>query len=280
MDDASQARVRVRTGERVAGRRRLWGGTWRLMLLPMLVFIVLPLAALITRTTPQAIWSHLLMPPVQQAIRLSLLTSLVTVALAVIFGLPVAYYLAHSHYRFHRLIDTLVDLPTVLPPAVAGLALLMAFGRRGLLGGWLDAFGVQLPFSAAAVVLAQLFVSAPLFIRAATVGLNAVDCELLKAAALDGASRWQSFRYIMLPMASLPLISGCLLTWARALGEFGATIIFAGNLPGRTQTMPLAIYLGFELDLDLALTLSVILVGLSFTTLLLVKAIFYKQWME
>jgi molybdate transport system permease protein len=170
-----------------------------------------------------------------------------------------------------------VDLPTVLPPAVSGLALLLAFGRRGLLGGTLDAFGISVPFTAAAVVLAQLFVASPFYIKAAVVGFSAVDCELRKAAALDGANRWQTFRYIIAPMSWSAILSGALMTWARALGEFGATIVFAGNYPGRTRTMPLAIYLGFELDLDTALTLSVILVGLSFLILVLIKGVLHRR---
>jgi molybdate transport system permease protein len=190
----------------------------------------------------------------------------------------VAYYLIHKHYRFYRLIDSLVDLPTVLPPAVAGLALLMAFGRRGLLGTQLSALGISIPFTAAAVVIAQLFVAAPLYIKSAAVGFAAVDCELKKAAALDGANRWQVFRYIMAPIAWMAILSGGVMTWARALGEFGATIIFAGNFPGRTQTMPLAIYIGFELNLETALTLSVILIGISFLTLIVVKGFLHQRF--
>jgi molybdate transport system permease protein len=171
----------------------------------------------------------------------------------------------------YRLIDTLIDLPTVLPPSVAGVALLMAFGRQGLFGPWLSWLGMSIPFTQLAVVLAQTFVAAPYYVRAATLGFAAVDCELRKAAALDGASRWQIFHLVMVPMAWMSLMSGCVMTWARALGEFGATIIFAGNFPGRTQTMPLAIYIGFEIDLNVALTLSAILICCSFLILIVVK---------
>ena len=253
-----------------------WQDGWKITVLPLLMFILLPLAALLLRVQPAAVLDGLQREPVQQAISLSLATSLVTVLLTCLIGTPVAYYLAHRQYRLHRLVDTIVDLPTVLPPAVAGVALLMAFGRRGLVGEWLTPFGITIPFTSLAVVMAQTFIAAPLYIKSATLGFANVDCELRKAAALDGATRWQTFRYIMVPMSWVAILSGLVMTWARALGEFGATIIFAGNFPGRTQTMPLAIYLGFELDLDMALTLAVIFVGISFLVLILVKGVLHK----
>jgi molybdate transport system permease protein len=159
----------------------------------------------------------------------------------------------------------------VLPPSVAGIALLVAFGRRGLLGRYLADAGVELAFTQAAVVLAQTFVAAPFYIKAAIAGFAGVDRDLEQAAQIDGAGPWQVLRHITLPLAATALIGGAVMTWARALGEFGATIIFAGNFPGRTQTMPLAIYIGFELDLDIALTLAVILLGTSFAVLFVVK---------
>jgi molybdate transport system permease protein len=152
-----------------------------------------------------------------------------------------------------------VDLPVVLPPAVAGLALLMAFGRRGVLGGALGTLGLSLPFTTAAVVVAQTFVAAPFYVRAARLGFAAVDAQLEEAAYTEGASQWQLFRHVMLPLTGRALASGLVLCWTRALGEFGATIMFAGNLPGRTQTMPLAIYLGLEQNLGVALALSALL---------------------
>ncbi len=251
--------------------------SWRLLVLPFSLFIFIPLLALFLRISPADLWQSLNTQQVAQALSLSLVTSLSTVLVTVIFGTPVAYYLSHRRYRFHRLLDTLIDLPTVLPPAVAGVALLVAFGRRGLLGGALASIGVSLPFTSLAVVMAQTFIAAPLYIKSATLGFSAVNCELRRAAALDGASRWQTFRYIMVPMSWIALLSGAVMTWARALGEFGATIIFAGNFPGRTQTMPLAIYIGFEIDLNVAITLAIILVCLAFLILIVVKAYLSNQ---
>jgi molybdate transport system permease protein len=258
--------------------RKVRHHAWKLSLLPYLFLILVPLAAVFLRVDPGQVWTNLRQQEVIQAIRLSLVTSAVTTLLALLLGTPVAYYLIHSHYRLYRLVDSLVDLPTILPPAVAGVALLMAFGRRGLLGEPLSVLGISLPFTAAAVVLAQLFVAAPFYIKAAAVGFASVDCELRKAAALDGANRWQVFRHIIAPIAWMAIVSGGVMTWARALGEFGATIIFAGNFPGRTQTMPLAIYLGFELNLETALTLSVILISISFLTLFVVKGILHQRF--
>jgi molybdate transport system permease protein len=254
----------------------LRGVAWKVSLLPYLLFILVPLFALLVGSRPADVLHNLRQENVWQAVRLSLFTSGLTVLVTLVIGTPVAYYLSHRHYRFFRLIDTLVDLPTVLPPAVAGVALLLAFGRRGLLGGFLNLLGITLPFTSAAVVMAQTFVAAPLYIKSAALGFHVIDCELKKAAALDGANRWQTFRYIILPMSWAPLLTGSMMTWARALGEFGATIIFAGNFPGRTQTMPSAIYVGFELDLNIAITLAVILVGLSFLALITVKWFVYR----
>jgi molybdate transport system permease protein len=241
--------------------------------LPLLAFLVIPLVVLLTRAMPTGILSNLQQPEVMQAILLSLETTLVATLLTILFGTPLAYALARGLLPFQRLVDTLIDLPTVLPPAVAGLALLMVFGRRGLLGGWLSLLGIQIAFTPLAVVLAQTFIAAPFFIKAATVGFSSIDSELEQAAGLDGANSWQIFRFVIVPLSWSALLSGSVMTWARALGEFGATIIFAGNFPGRTQTMPLAIYLGFELNLEVALALSVILVGLSFLVLLILKGI-------
>jgi molybdate transport system permease protein len=249
---------------------------WKPLSLPLLAFLVLPLLALLLRASPARLGTNLANPQVLEAVALSLQTSLLTTGLTVLAGTPVAYLLARRTFRLRRVVDTLIDLPIVLPPAVAGVALLMVFGRRGLLGAPLADLGISIPFTRAAVVMAQMFVAAPFYVAAATVGFGAVDRELEEAAALDGAGGWQVFRRVMLPLAWPGLVTGSVMTWARALGEFGATIIFAGNFPGRTQTMPLAIYMGFELDLNLALTLSLILVGCSFLVLMIVRILFQR----
>jgi molybdate transport system permease protein len=214
---------------------------------------------------------------VRLAISLSLVTTVISLLVTIVFGTPLALWLARDSSAWHRLVDSLVDLPTVLPPSVAGVALLIAFGRKGLLSPIFEPLGIQIAFTPIAVVLAQTFVASPYYIRSALAGFARVDRELRQSAALDGASNVQIFRYVVLPLAGSSLVSGGVMSWARALGEFGATMIFAGNFPGRTQTMPLAIYLGFEIDLNVALTLSVILLMTSFLTLLIIKGLLHRE---
>lgn len=245
--------------------------------LPMLAFLLLPLLALLLRIPLAQLLANLANREVSQAISLSMTTTAVTVLLTLVFGTPLAFLLARRRFRGHTALDTLIDLPMVLPPSVAGIALLVAFGRRGLLGQYLGVAGIELAFTPAAVVLAQVFVAAPFYIKAAATGFAGVDPELEQAAALDGASPRQVFRYVTAPLAWASLFGGAVMTWARALGEFGATIIFAGNFVGRTQTMPLAIYQGFEQDLTVALTLAAILLAVSFGVLFLVKGILRRQ---
>ena len=201
---------------------------------------------------------------VRQALALSLVTTTVSLGIVVILGTPLAYLLARRNFAGRRLVETLVDLPMVLPPAVAGIALLAAFGRRGLFGDELGALGISLPFTSAAVVLAQTFVAVPFYVRSARAGLSRIDRELEAAAADLGATPFHVLWTIVLPLCKQSLLAGAVLAWARALGEFGATIMFAGNLPGKTQTMPLAIYGRLEAgDLEAALLLSSILLGVS-----------------
>jgi len=250
---------------------------WQILALPMMLFFALPILALYFRISPADVIRNLNDPQVYQAIRLSLITSISTVTITVVFGTPVAYLLYRRRSSIYRMMDVLIDLPTVLPPAVAGVALLMAFGRQGMLGSVFSVFGFNIPFTTAAVIIAQTFIAGPLYIKSAALGFANVDCELKKAAAMDGANRWQVFQHIMLPMSWMALLSGCVLTWARALGEFGATIIFAGNFPGRTQTMPLAVYLGFNIDITVALTLSAIMILISFLILAVIKGILHSH---
>ncbi len=253
-------------------RRHKAEGWWALSL-PLLLFLLLPLLALIFYSSPAELAANLRLPQVRQALGLSLRTSTWATLAAVVLGMPVAYLLARRQFPGRVLLDNLIDLPIVLPPAVAGLSLLLVFGRRGLLGAPLNELGVRITFTELAVIIAQTFIAVSLFIRAASIGLAAVEPELEDAAAIDGANPWQIFRRVTLPISRRAVLSGAAMAWARALGEFGATIIFAGNFPGRTQTMPLAIYLGFELNLDVAVTLSIILVAFSFVALLLVKLV-------
>jgi len=263
---------------RLAGGLARQAGQLRWMLaLPLLAFLALPLIALFLRLPSASLIPNLGNPQVLNAIGLSLRTTSVTVLVTVVLGTPVGYLLARRRLPLRRVLDTLVDLPTVLPPAVAGVALLMAFGRRGILGSALDDMGIHIAFTRVAVIMAQTFVAAPFFVKAAALGFAGVDPEIQQAAAIDGATRQQIFRHVTLPLAWSAMVSGAVMTWARALGEFGATIIFAGNYPGRTQTMPLAIYLGFELDLNVALTLAVILVCSSFLVLMVVKYLLHRE---
>ena len=261
-----------RQQSRPALRRHKAEGWWALSL-PLLLFLLLPLLALIFYSSPAELVANLRLPQVRQALGLSLRTSTWATLAAVVLGMPVAYLLARRQFPGRVLLDNLIDLPIVLPPAVAGLSLLLVFGRRGLLGAPLNELGVRITFTELAVIIAQTFIAVSLFIRAASIGFAGVESELEDAAAIDGANPWQIFRRVTLPISRRAVLSGAAMAWARALGEFGATIIFAGNFPGRTQTMPLAIYLGFELNLDVAVTLSIILVAFSFVVLLLVKLV-------
>jgi molybdate transport system permease protein len=188
-----------------------------------------------------------------------------------LLGLPVAYLLATKRFPGKRLLEVLLELPMVLPPTVAGVGLLLAFGRQGLAGGALGVLGLSLPFSTLAVIVAQSFVAAPFFIAATRAGLSEVDQRYLDAAATLRSPPSRTLFRVMLPLALPSLVAGAAMTWARALGEFGATITFAGNMPGVTQTMPLAVYLALQTDLDAAVAMSVLMLTLSLAVLLGVR---------
>ena len=239
--------------------------------LALIGLLGLPLLALVWRAIGKDFFHYALSPTALAALKLSLLTSTATVLVAIVTGTPLAYILARWKFRGKNALELLVDLPVVLPPSVAGLALLIAFGRTGVFGAWLNTIGITLPFTTVAVVMAQTFVSAPLFVGAAREGFAAIDEQIEEAAIVEGANEWQVFRFIMFPLAGRAFLAGLILTWARALGEFGATILFAGNLEGKTQTMPLAIYLGFESSLGIAIVLSVMLMVVSFILLGLMR---------
>jgi molybdate transport system permease protein len=240
----------------------------------LLLFILLPLAALLLHTPPAVLLASLGGETATSALKLSMETTAVALLLTLVFGTPAAYILARWQFPGRRLLDSLVDLPIVVPPAVAGVALLLAFGREGLFATELSALGIQLSFSTPAVVLAQIFVASPFYVRSARAGFVSVDRVLEDASTTLGYGGWGTFRRVTVPLALPSLVAGGVLTWARALGEFGATIMFAGNLMGVTQTMPLAVYLGLESgDLDSAVALSVVLVVVSLVVSLVVRLI-------
>jgi molybdate transport system permease protein len=228
-----------------------------------LAFLVLPIVAIFARVSPRELVSQLSNPVVTDALVVSLKTSAIAQALVLLFGTPLAHLLATRRFRGRSLAITLVELPLVLPPAVAGIGLLAAFGRYGLLGGTLDTFGIQLGLTQTAVVIAVAYVSSPLYIRQAIATFEAVDPNLVDASRTLGAGRTRTFFRVVLPLSRRGLAAGEALAFARGLGEFGATIMFAGSLQGVTQTLPLAIYQEFALDFTTALAMSAILVVVS-----------------
>lgn len=243
------------------------------------LLFVTPLVALVVRAPWSTSWRYLGSPAVLDALRLSLICSSAAAALTVVFGTPLAWLLARYEFPGRAMIRTFVTLSMVLPPVVSGVALLLAFGRRGLFGRFLDQwFGVQLPFSTTGVILAETFVAMPFLVLTAEGAFRTADLRLEEAAATLGARRWTVFRRITLPAIAPSLISGAVLAWARALGEFGATITFAGNFPGRTQTMPLAVYITLETDPGAAIVLSLVLVAVSFVVLFSLRERWISAW--
>jgi len=236
-----------------------------------LVFLVLPVIAIFTNTAPSKLLSSLSDPVATDALRLSLETSLIAIAIIVLVGTPAAYFLATRSFRGHNVVVTLIELPLVLPPAVAGIALLAALGPSGLLGGALNDAGITLVLQTAGVVVALTFVSAPYYIRQAQSSFAAVSPSLRDAARTLGSSEAAAFVRVAIPVALPGLAAGLALAWARALGEFGATLMFAGSFRGITQTVPLAIYDQFASDFPAALALSGVLVVVSAVILLAVK---------
>ncbi len=235
------------------------------------LFLGIPLVALLIYESPDVIWVALQETETLQAIQISIVTTCVSTLLAVLFGLPVAYILARVRFRGRGVLETLVTLPTVLPPVVAGVALLLAFGRMGLVGHYLNLFGVTIPFTTPAVILAQIFVAAPFFVNSAKAGLSQLDRRYELAAYTLRASPLYTFFRVVLPLIRANLFAGIGLTWARALGEFGATITFAGNFPGITQTLPIAVYIASESDLNRAIAIAIVLLAVSFGVLLTLR---------
>ncbi|MEV0351703.1 ABC transporter permease [Nonomuraea sp. NPDC050680] len=229
-----------------------------------LVFLVLPLAGLLIRAPWPTLLRRLAEPQVLEALRLSLVCATIATAVCLLLGVPLAWLLARVSFPGRRLVRALVTVPLVLPPVVGGVALLLVLGRRGLVGQWLEAtFGITLPFTTAGVIIAEAFVAMPFLVISVEGALRGADRRFEEAAATLGASRWIVFRRVTLPMVMPGVVAGAVLCWARALGEFGATITFAGNFPGTTRTMPLAVYLALETEPEAAIVLSLVLLAVS-----------------
>ncbi len=241
------------------------------LLVPALIavaFLVIPLAGLLVRAPWGNAWEILHGSQVGEALRLSLWTSTLATAISVVVGVPLAWVLARTAVPGLRLVRALVTLPLVLPPVVGGVALLLAFGRNGFVGQYLDQwFGITIPFSPAAVVMAETFVAMPFLVVTVEGALRSADRGFEEAAATLGARRMTVFRRVTLPLVAPSLAAGAVLCWARALGEFGATITFAGSFPGRTQTMPIAVYYALETDPEAAILLSLVLLLVSVVVL-------------
>jgi len=232
----------------------------------------LPLVGLLWRASATDVWGALRSPAARTALWLSLICSVSATACSVVLGVPLAWVQARAEFRGRALLRGLTMLPIVLPPVVGGVALLTAFGRRGLLGQWLErAFGLHLPFTTPGAVLAETFVAMPFFVLTVEAALRSVDSRLEDAARTLGARPLTVFRRVTIPLIRPSLLAGAALCWARALGEFGATITFAGNFPGRTQTLPLAVYLALESDPDAGIVLSLVLLVLSLAVLVALR---------
>jgi molybdate transport system permease protein len=233
-----------------------------------LLFFLLPLAGLIARAPWNQAVGAITSPETATALELSLFCSLAATAIALVLGIPLALVLSRTTGNLRRLMRALTTLPMVLPPVVGGVALLLAFGRRGLVGSFLyQAFGIQIPFTTAAAVMAETFVAMPFLVIAVEGGLRSLDPRYEEAARALGARGWMVFARVTLPLLRPAIFSGAVLCWARALGEFGATITFAGNFPGRTQTVPVAVYVALETRPDSAIILSLILLAVSLAIL-------------
>jgi molybdate transport system permease protein len=228
------------------------------------VFFVVPLVGLVVRTPWGDALTELTAPETLDALKLSLVTSLSATTLALLMGVPLAWVYARIEFPGRSLLRALTTLPMVLPPVVGGIALLLAFGRRGLLGAWLDStFGITLPFTTAGAIMAETFVAMPFLVLTVEAGLRSMDRRYEEAARTLGAGRWTVFSRVTMPLIAPSLLAGAVLCWARALGEFGATITFAGNFPGVTQTMPLAVYLLLETNPEASFVLSLVLLCIS-----------------
>ncbi|MCA1916893.1 ABC transporter permease [Methanospirillum hungatei] len=242
-----------------------------------ILFYTLPLLSLFLRITPEEFINTIYEPNVQSAILLSLVTATTATAIIVILGTPLAFLNARVDYSGRKFVETLIDIPIVLPPSVAGLSLLVLLGRRGLLGSTLSEMGITIIFTTLAVIIAQVFVAGPLYIRQAKSAFAMVDPVFESASRTLGAGPIITFIKVTAPLARTGLISGIIISFARAIGEFGATIMVAGNLPGKTQTMPLAIYGFMQSNLTASIALSIVLIAISFVILVLIRILSGKS---
>jgi molybdate transport system permease protein len=258
-------------------RRILTGIGAAALIISVTLYLALPVLALFFRTTPELFLSSLSCPEVISALTLSLVTSVISLAVVILLGTPFAYVHCRNQYPGKVLVDTLIDLPLVLPPAVAGVALLVLYGRVGILGQYFNILGVSLAFTTLAVIMAQIFVASPFYLRQAKSLFEQLDPAYEQTARTLGATQFAIFTRIILPLTAGGLVSGAVMTFGRALGEFGATIMFAGNLPGVTQTMPLAVYIGMEGNFTVGLTISIILVLISFAIMITVRLLGTKE---
>ena len=249
----------------MSAKQELGRGRWSVFLfaVPMLGLLVLPVIALVLASSPSDLVAGMDHPLFGSALWLSARTTVLSLTIVVLAGTPLAWWLSISRERDRRLVELIVDLPIILPPAVVGIALLQTFGRGGVFGSQFEAFGIQIPFTTGAVVLAQVVVSAPFYIQSAAAAFRRIDRDLLLVARTLGQSRAGAFMRVAIPTALPGLVGGAALSWARAVGEFGATLLFAGNLPGTTQTVPLAIYMALESDVRAALALALVLAALA-----------------
>ncbi|KQS66714.1 molybdenum ABC transporter permease [Modestobacter sp. Leaf380] len=256
-------------------RRPRGGGVPAPLLVPALLgvaFLVLPLVGLLVRAPWSDLLPQLAEPQVGQALRLSLLSATLATAVSLVLGVPIAWVLARSTLPGRSVLRAIVTVPLVLPPVVGGVALFLVLGRQGIVGRFLyEQFDLTIPFTTTAVVIAETFVAMPFLVISVEGALRAADARFEDAAATLGADRWTTFRRVTLPLVAPGVAAGAVLCWARALGEFGATITFAGNFPGTTQTMPLAVYLALQSNPEAAIVLSLVLLGVSLATLLLLR---------
>jgi len=259
------------------GKKTLAGLGAAALILAATLYLFLPVLSLFFRTTPDAFFTSLASPEVKSALALSLVTSIVSLAAVILVGTPFAYVHCRHRYPGKVVVDTLIDLPLVLPPAVAGVALLVLWGRAGLIGHFFSAAGISIAFTTVAVIMAQIFVASPFYLRQAKSLFEQLDPAYEQTARTLGASSVRTFTRITIPLTAAGLVSGAVMTFGRALGEFGATIMFAGNLPGVTQTMPLAVYVGMEGNFTEGLTISIVLVLISFAIMIAVRLLAARE---